>query len=238
MMKAFRIIEFDKLDSTSKYMKENLDRLSVFDVVTSHVQTNGYGRMQREWYDNVDNLSFSLYLEFPTSEKNGLLAQVMALSVSDFLMSNLEGVSIKWPNDCLVNGKKIAGILVENIIKGNSTKMIVGIGININNKSFIDELSTKATSMYIESSSYHDKKFVLKEVLNNIEKYLGRFVKGDYSFMDKLRARSSVIGKEVHLFEGEKVLVKDIDQLGRLVVQTGKEIKAYSGSEISLEKIY
>lgn len=237
-MKTFRIIEFDSLDSTNKYMKENLDRLSVFDIVVADRQTAGYGRMQRRWFDNTENLSFSLYLEFPVSERNGLLTQIAALSVTDVLSELLSNVSIKWPNDCLVNGKKIAGILIENIVIGNKTKMIVGIGLNVNNKVFDSELQSKATSLFLETGIEHDKIAVLNSVLSKFEIYLDAFVKGDYSFMNTVRKKSYVIGKKVQLFEGNVVLVKTIDDYGRLEVLDQGELKTYMGSEISLTNIY
>ncbi len=237
-MNSFRIAKFKRLDSTNKYMKENLDKLSVFDVVTADVQINGYGRMQRNWFDNTDNLSFSLFLELPLNERNGILTQITALAVMDVISKYTKNASIKWPNDCLVNEKKIAGILIENIIQGNVVKMIIGVGVNINNRQFDSSIEDKATSLFLETGTTVDKDVILKEILTTFKGYFNQFIENDLTFMERIRSRSSVIGKFVTLFEGNTVYVKDIDSMGRLIVwEDGKEY-SYVGSEISLTKNY
>lgn len=237
-MNNYNIIEFDRLDSTNKYMKENLDRLSPFDIVRAVVQTSGYGRMQRSWYDNSDNLSFSMYLKTKKISRLGQLPQLAAVSVVSVLNEYGVEAKIKWPNDVLVDGKKICGILVETVLTKDTVSVILGIGLNVNNQYFTDDLKQKATSIYQQKGKLYDMRMLLNNLATKLTFFFNQFESGDATFMQVARDESFLIGKEVMLYEGDVVRVTNIDDTGRLVViKNGKE-QTYSGSEVSLQNIY
>lgn len=236
-MDIWNIIEFDSIDSTSKYIKENLDKLSVFDVITANRQTEGYGRLNRSWYDNNDNLSFSCLFEFPITERLGLITQMAAVSVVEALDAYGINAYIKWPNDIIVNDKKISGILVENVLT-DKAHVVLGIGVNVNNKEFSDDIRFKATSMCVESNQEYNKSEVLQTILDRLEKHIESFIRNQDDYLEVVRSKSYLIGKHVELFEGEIVEVLDIDELGRLKVKQDGNILTYMGSEVSLTNIY
>jgi BirA family biotin operon repressor/biotin-[acetyl-CoA-carboxylase] ligase len=147
------VITLDQCDSTNNYVKtnyENLqDKLPV--LVTSSLQTAGRGREKRNW---VSPKGKGLYSSFGFNLKNNqnlnLLPLIAGISVIETLkkISGIE-LGLKWPNDILYKNKKIAGILIENIITASDIFCITGIGINLNHTvaDFPGELKDKAFSL-------------------------------------------------------------------------------------------
>jgi len=237
-MNKFRLIEFNELDSTNKYIKDNLDRLSPFDCIIAEQQTSGYGRMKRSWFDNKDNLSFSILLETKNLERLGLVTQFAAVAVLNSLKKHGIKASIKWPNDIIVSGKKICGILTETVLDKSKVSVILGIGLNVNNEIFTDELRFKATSIFNETKEKSEPKTILMNILDELESLFEQFEAETDEFMTVVRENSALIGKVVRLYEGDEVEVIDIDSLGRLKVNNNGKILTYVGSEVSLKNNY
>lgn len=237
-MSRFKVITFNELDSTNKYIKENLDKLRDFDVVAADKQLSGYGRMKRDWFDDSDNLSFSILFTVNLSERTGLITQLAAASVQRVLESFGVSAEIKWPNDVVVNMKKISGILVETIITGDTARVVLGIGLNINNTTFSSNISSIATSMKLETNNVFSKDRVLEKLLEVLEVNLNQFFIGTDEFLEICRNKSTIIGESVYLSKNRLVEVIDIDYLGRLeVIENGKRL-AFIGSEVSLNNLY
>ena len=127
-------------------------------MVYTYNQTKGYGRQGKHWYSEKDNsitMSISLLQppllpEFPLS----IIAGVAVLrAVSFYTCATL---SIKWPNDILLNGRKLCGISCERVFLGDGGYAIVGIGVNVNNSNFPKELSDIATSLFLETDNKWD----------------------------------------------------------------------------------
>lgn len=147
------VIPLDQCDSTNNYMKSNYeilkDKLPV--LVTSSLQTAGRGRGNRNW---VSPKSKGLYASFGFNLENNqnlsLLPLIAGISVIDTLKkkTGIE-LGLKWPNDILYKNKKIAGVLIENIITAFNIFCIIGIGINLNHSAadFPGELQEKAISL-------------------------------------------------------------------------------------------
>jgi BirA family biotin operon repressor/biotin-[acetyl-CoA-carboxylase] ligase len=147
------LIALDQCDSTNNYIKanhENLkDKLPV--LVTSSLQTAGRGREKRKW---VSPKGKGLYSSFGFNLENrqnlNLLPLIAGISVIETL-KKIAGIELglKWPNDILYKNKKIAGILIENIITASDIFCITGIGINLNHTAadFLEELQDKAISL-------------------------------------------------------------------------------------------
>jgi BirA family biotin operon repressor/biotin-[acetyl-CoA-carboxylase] ligase len=157
----FTIHHYDSIGSTNDQLKAMLDAPE-FTCVTADEQTAGRGRRERSWHSAPGDglyLSVLLRLEIDAS-RIPLLSLLAAVAVAETILglqiSNLK-LDIKWPNDVLVNDRKISGILIESTSTPNeSPRFIVGIGVNLNHSSFPSELSEMATSLRLECGQSFD----------------------------------------------------------------------------------
>jgi len=170
-----KILKFKKLSSTQEkakeLIKENKNNSSWI-VIFSKEQTKGKGRKGNKWYSPEGGLYFSIILPpFKIKKLENLTiltAYIIAKKLKDNF--NLEPL-IKLPNDILINGKKICGILTENTILGERVaSSIIGVGINTNLESFPKELKNKATSLKIETKKEVDNEKLLREIITELKK--------------------------------------------------------------------
>lgn len=125
-----------------------------FTCVVAAEQTAGRGRYARQWHSTPgDGLYLSVLLRPASSAQLPLLSLMAAVVVAETLLARgVAGVDIKWPNDVLVNERKLCGILVEAASVGREApRIILGIGVNLNHQSFPPELKATATSLQIET---------------------------------------------------------------------------------------
>ena len=130
------IIPFEEIDSTSAYLKREYRSLPNLSFCVSSFQTNGHGRLDRNWESKKgENLLFSFLLKKPLPPFE-LVSSYCAYLIIDFLNNlGISNVSYKWPNDVYVGEKKICGILLEGISEGDSLEtLVIGIGLNVNQK--------------------------------------------------------------------------------------------------------
>src|SRR3990167_5419963 len=148
-------------------------------------------------------------------------------------------VSLKWPNDININGKKAGGILTEGISKGKA--VIVGIGINVNTppwggEGFSDELKDKATSIMIETGKRVDRNLLIAELLNRFEYWYKKFMEGDETVMKRWRELSDTSGRRVKVNVGDRVyegIAKVLDNDGSLMIRLDDgSIKKISAGEV------
>lgn len=146
-------VHLDALSSTNDYLKNLAARTEVphgFYVSTDY-QTSGRGQVGNRWVsDTGENILLSLLLKPPglTLDQYFLLNMSVCLSIVDSLNHLHQGFLIKWPNDILFDGQKIAGVLIENQISGNNLRQaIVGIGINVNQRNLPTEFVPPPISM-------------------------------------------------------------------------------------------
>jgi BirA family biotin operon repressor/biotin-[acetyl-CoA-carboxylase] ligase len=170
------LIMLESIDSTNLYIKQlvsNKMRSIEGLVVIAKNQQSGRGQMGNKWISEIGkNLTFSILLKPKISISHQfLLTKVISLGIVDFLLDEkMKDIKIKWPNDIYVRDDKIAGILIENTIKGTEIdSCIVGIGLNVNQILF-DKGLTNATSMKKEKEIDYDLDDVLKRLLFFIEK--------------------------------------------------------------------
>ena len=229
------IIELETVDSTNNYAA-NLLRESILPegtVITAQTQTNGRGQRGATWESRPgENLIMSLIL-FPkmlTSRNQFYLSKAISLAIREFIENEIEkDVHIKWPNDIMVNDKKIAGILIEtNWQEMRIQSAIAGIGINLNQKAFDNP---RATSCALQSKKYHQEKTSLNKVLDLIEKNYIRLHNGKWMDIDNEYHRHLYrIGQETEFkYKGEPILasIKGVDTGGSLLILTkdGLDIK-------------
>ena len=138
---GYKSLQFDTLDSTSEEAKRLVQAGKIEKtVILSRTQTKGHGRYGRQWVSPPGNLYASLLLPIDrTFEEVAQLSFVVAVAVGEMLASvfpKSASITYKWPNDVLVNDKKVAGILLESSSQGGKTQaswIIIGIGLNIEN---------------------------------------------------------------------------------------------------------
>ncbi|MEG0371176.1 MAG: biotin--[acetyl-CoA-carboxylase] ligase [Clostridium sp.] len=238
------IVYFNEIGSTNDEIKRLAKNgAAEGTLVIANMQTNGRGRLQRVWEDSRgENISMSLLLRplIPPFMAPGI-TQVVALSVVNGLKKSCDlDFTIKWPNDIILNNKKVCGILTE--MDGeidNLNYIIVGVGINVNQMSIHDEISHKATSINIEYGKKIDRKIVVSNILNEFEENYEVFKsEGISSFIEELKKNSALIGKRVTIsnpFKTFNAQVVDIDKEGYLVVK-GEDGSTQSvvGGEVSI----
>jgi BirA family biotin operon repressor/biotin-[acetyl-CoA-carboxylase] ligase len=127
-------IQLDTIDSTNNWVKAHLSELSSLTCVTAVEQTAGRGRFKREWVSpRGQNIYATLFLTVPLG--TGYLCnlgQLMAFACAKTLRGIGFSAEIKWPNDVLIQGKKIAGVLTETVTQKEAIGVVIGIGMNIN----------------------------------------------------------------------------------------------------------
>jgi BirA family biotin operon repressor/biotin-[acetyl-CoA-carboxylase] ligase len=237
-------IESD-VDSTNLFAKRLL--LKGFDsdaVIISEKQSAGRGRADRTWYSPSGGLYMSLILQGRLKPSMfHLYSFVLALAASIVLeqMVMLQ-VDLKWPNDLLVSGKKIGGILSELITENLEIPVIIlGIGINLNETvtKFPDDLQNTATSVLSETGEMVNRESVVSGIVNAFNNWFVRDPKLE-SVIDEYRLKCITIGKKVNAklvrdtFAGHVI---DVNNEGSLIVrdESGIERIISSGEVIHLE---
>lgn len=161
-----KIIRLKLVDSTNLYLQQCIRKSEIVEgtIVIAEEQTDGKGQRENKWESaKGENLTFSfvLYPNFLKATDQFLISKIVSLSLVDLLKNYVKNVKIKWPNDIFIGKKKIAGVLIENVIKGASiSSSVIGIGLNINQKEFSEELKS-ATSLYLETG----KDFNIEDIL-------------------------------------------------------------------------
>lgn len=231
------IYHFDIIDSTNLYAKKLVKKgVDEGVVIVADVQTSGRGRKNRIWSSPKGGLWFSIIL-FPNISPNQGMLITMACSVAIVQgIKEITGITaeIKWPNDLLIGGKKVCGILTELDAEFDRIKyLVVGIGINVNNP-LNEKLKKKATSLIKEAGKKISRAKLLRAYLIRIDDYYNKLLLGDYRFIrNSWLSYSNIIGKRVQVRDDKKVLtgkVTDVDNSGRLILETeNTKIRIVSG---------
>lgn len=237
-----KIIPFQSIDSTNSYLKENFKSLAEGNVCFSLHQTGGKGRRGRVWQDEGKDLLFSILFLEGLNEKLALALPLLSgAAVAQTLVGLGFDPKIKWPNDVLLNDKKCCGILVEGVSETSIDAIISGIGINLNEDSFPEDIAYKATSLHIQSGLTYDPKEVLSLFLKEFDELYEDYKRGGKRCLTLIRERFYLLGKEVYLnYHNENLsgTVEGIDDEGSLLLNDGKRVHHLISGEVSLEKTY
>jgi BirA family biotin operon repressor/biotin-[acetyl-CoA-carboxylase] ligase len=164
---------FSELSSTNTFAKKLTGEGAHHGtLVLTDFQSMGRGQHEHKWIvEPGQNLTFSLIFEPTKADRLNLLTLTCALSVKDTIESIVDlQPQIKWPNDVLVKGKKLCGILTETVFIGNKLdRVIVGIGFNVNQQNFSESVFKDATSLSIETGREFDMEKVLAHLIGDIE---------------------------------------------------------------------
>ena len=205
----YHVIHFDEIDSTNNYLKNSYKLLNDFTFVTADYQSKGKGRNDRVWSSNKgENLMFSFLIKNPKLlKKYGALSLITAIEVAKLLEAyNFKEVKIKWPNDVFINDKKVCGILLEGQIL---EYLVIGVGLNVNQKIFPDGLRRPATSLSLEMNRSFDIKEIEKALFSNI---VNNYVSlNEQPFLEYFRNHNYLLNKRV------RVLINDEPFIGEVV---------------------
>lgn len=165
---------FKSLPSTNTYLKKlDADSIKQGMAILTDDQTQGRGQYDRRWRaEPGENLTFSMGFKPSITDGFHTLTMACALALVEELTSldTAACIKIKWPNDVLVNNKKVAGLLTEAVFVGNKTaRLIIGIGLNVNQQKYTPELAEKATSLRIEMRKKLSREKLLNKLLARIE---------------------------------------------------------------------
>lgn len=168
------VIYFEELPSTNTYLKKIASQeLKQGMVCLADHQTKGRGQYERTWEsEKGKNLTFSIAFFPAKAERFHVLTLACALALVEQLneLLNASCAAIKWPNDIILNNKKTAGILAEAVFTGNKfDRLIIGIGININQQKFSPEINDIATSVSNSKGAKINREHFLAEFLRRIE---------------------------------------------------------------------
>ena len=192
-------------------------------VVIAEEQTKARGRFNRPWVSpRGQNLNFSVLLR-PSTPQLPYVNMAATLAVAR-VVGHVTGVptSIKWPNDVLVRGRKVSGILIESeVVAGEIGHAVVGIGVNVNfDPSQFPEITAIATSVLRETGKEADRTGVLRLVLEELDD-LYREVKGGRSLTKDWESMLDTLGRDVQVRWGERIeegRAESVDEGGNLVL--------------------
>jgi BirA family biotin operon repressor/biotin-[acetyl-CoA-carboxylase] ligase len=235
-----KLFVFNEVDSTNRIAKElALANAEEGTVVVARTQHHGRGRFDRIWQSPEGGVYLSIILRpRKSTQKISLLPFVAALAIARTI--NLYGLNanIKWPNDTLINGRKIAGILLESELKEDAIiYVVVGIGLNLNIdiRDFSPDIQPRSTSMSHELGSPVDYHEFLRTFFIQFEKAYFLFVENQYErIIAEWKIHTDTLGKTIRVQTSTGTLqgiALDIDPFGFLLLRTenGEIKKILSG---------
>jgi len=233
----------DEITSTNTELIGNKQKYKKSGTVfLAEKQLKGKGRKDRTWQSAKGmNLTFSILLnkdvvsELNINQLNLASSLTIALSIENLFQLKTD---LKWPNDILVNGKKVAGILTETSIKGSSIeRVVIGFGINLNQIAFQGEFNYPPTSLKLEARTDIDRELMLAEILNIFEELLIRLLSNPQSILDEWREKCKMIGDKITITDGDKTksgIFYDIDDYGYMLLKRNGEIEKIHFGDVSL----
>lgn len=245
-------IELPSVDSTNNYVLELLKKNDSLGaergcvegtLVWTHDQTSGRGQRGNTWLSKpLQNLTMSLvlYPQLPV-HLQFYVTKITSLAVAQFVEQSLEkniGVSIKWPNDIFVKDQKVAGILIENSLRGeNINSSVIGIGLNVNQTDFENGLQN-ASSLKLISGKEFKIDTCIKRVCELIEPRYLQLKAGKYELLDKdYHAHLHRLNKICNYSsngESFDAMLIGVNESGKLLLKhENEEIKEYNFKEVA-----
>ena len=201
-------LHFKEIDSTNTYLKNAYRLLDNFTFASADYQSSGKGRNDRVWSSEPgENLMFSLLIKDEEIMKQSAVMSILAgVEVArEIEKYGVDNVSVKWPNDVLINDKKVCGILLEGQIPNY---LVVGVGLNVNQKAFRDDLRRPATSLSLELK----KDVNIDELKNRLfSKMVNHFsnIKLE-EYLDYFRSHNYLLNKRVRVSINNQVFIGEV----------------------------
>lgn len=212
-------------------------------VFAADYQTSGRGRQGHTWSADAGlNLTFSIILDLPISGKRvGLLPLTACLGVADAIedVIALHRPQLKWPNDILLNGQKVCGMLLQTV--GSAmTPIILGIGINVNQTVFPEELDKFATSLLLSTGQPIDRAVLMASILLNLEKNLELMLTAPSAIRKNYTDDLVWIGQSCRVFGMDEEIIGTpigIEESGALILETSTGTRTIYAGNVSLRMV-
>lgn len=225
------ILALQRIGSTNDHVRNLIpaNQLIPGSIVIADEQTAGKGRLGRSWHSEPGAglwLSLAWKPEMPMAQWF-LFNFASALAVAEAIEHSTElPVSLKWPNDVLLSGKKCCGILVETL----SNLLIIGIGLNVNKKKFNDSLQFQATSLFIETGKICPRLSIFKSLIEALNR---NFFLSGQDILAGWKRRAHFLNSEITVSTGNEeygATACDVAEDGALIIERkGKKEKLYAG---------
>ena len=241
------IFVYDLVSSTnelamSQAIKTGLQSNS---VIIADSQKKGKGRLGRQWISPPGrNIYMSIAFNPRLDTKDATMLTLLTAVACAHAIKKISGlqVSIKWPNDLILSGKKLGGILTEiraDIDKVNLAVIGIGLNVNMEDEDFAEEIRSIATSIKEESGKYCSRNELVIEVLKQIEHFYNMLInQGKYPLLNEWKILSSTLGKSVKVVIGDEILIglaEDMDDNGMLILKLDSGLRRrISAGDITL----
>jgi BirA family transcriptional regulator, biotin operon repressor / biotin---[acetyl-CoA-carboxylase] ligase len=231
-----KVVYYVSLDSTMEAAKREAQwGAAAGTIVVTEEQTEGRGRLQRNWISPKGQLCFSLILR-PNIDHLPIMIMISSLAVV-YAIQKVTGLRahIKWPNDILIGEKKVCGILIENDIRKNQLKhTIIGIGVNVNmNIKDYPEISNIATSLSCELDQHVSRTLLLRQILTELEQLYSSLPQEEM-ILEQWRKRLVTLGLRVYVNMGDRYydgIAESVNKDGSLMLRQkdGSLVKIVAG---------
>lgn len=224
------------ISSTNEWILQNIPSLKKGDLCVAEYQTAGRGRRGRQWLSPfAGQIMFSFYWTFDPQKSIEGLSLVIGLAIAEVL-----NVQVKWPNDILLDGRKLGGILVEIANhKNGMLNLVIGVGINVSLPK-----QTEISQPYAEICEIDpdvDRQTLLPKLIQHLYARLNIFEKNGINdeFQQAWQSYNAFSNNEVNVLTEQGVISgieQGIDERGYLKVLCGNKIQMFNGGEVSLRK--
>ncbi len=236
---GYKLLSLDEIDSTNEFAKRLIlqEPLDQNCIVTANYQTRGKGRLGRTWESpRNEGLWMSLIPSTPVDHDQLVLYNLAtACSVCESLRKMTgAGFELKWPNDVLIRSKKVCGMLLETVSKAGNLYLIIGIGVNLNQKEFPEPLNSTATSLRLETGKNWEPLPVMEEIVSNLNENLKLQVSDN---LKKWKTLSGMLGKRIRIIQnGESFdsVAIDVAEDGALIVQDNGSVKKLYAGDVQI----
>lgn len=241
---GYEVLYFEELESTNSYLKQaDADQIYHGTVCLTDHQTKGRGQYERNWVSSPGkNLTFTIAFMPSRAERLHVLTLACARAAVELIENRSDDQAfIKWPNDIVMNGKKVAGILTETVFSGNNLdRVLVGIGFNVNQKKFGKSLKESATSLRLETGSDFDREQLLADYMGLIEYYYRQWHRNETELLKSINQKIIGYGEWIALSVNgddysDKYKLLGVNERGELaVINKESEVETFSYEQIRL----
>ncbi|MBN98982.1 MAG: biotin--[acetyl-CoA-carboxylase] ligase [Gemmatimonadetes bacterium] len=217
---------YQEVDSTNDEVRQLAEQgAPEGSLVIAEGQRAGRGRRGRNWHSPPGTGLWCSLLAYPHAQTSlGFLTLLFGVAIARAIRLHCGACAVlKWPNDILLGGRKVAGILCElHATAAGPAPLVAGFGINVNQEDFPLELRASATSIYLHTAQKFQRAALLKRLLREIEQdYLCAAAGGEELIMDQARSFSSTLGRFVRVETDERKMggyAVDLDASGALIL--------------------
>ena len=242
----YDIYRFGKIDSTNSYLLELGDKgFPEGTVAVADEQTSGRGRFARRWEaEPLSSLLFSILLRpvFLNRDEVFILTFSASVAVAEAI-EIVTGVKteLKWPNDVLIHGRKACGILLESDFEGEKLNyVVIGIGLNVNQAVFPDEIKTKAVSLSMAAGRSFEREELLSSILLRFKEVYESLKERDfYSIMKRWRDKCLMFGKRIKFSVAGKEIegvLEEVTDDGAVSVRTSSGVLKFTAGEMTISE--